>query len=747
MVLNIHKQVDLENIKKNSKYKQNYFGSSPVYINLQKKDISIPKGIDIARLQKFARILRALAFSAVEAGQSGHPGGSSSKVEQMLALLFGGILANDLLDPKNPGRDRIVWSAGHCTPLLYATLSFAYESLRISGKKFSKSKIHAVMPKDLLRFRHSDGPQGHVESYYPLSDVSTGPSGHGLPAAGGLAISHRASGLDTKVWVFMGDAESEEGITYEARNILSKVGTTNLIVNFDYNHNGIDGVIEEVIDTPIINHWFGLGWNVIEIDGHNVSECINAQHLAVKGFENNLPTVIINHTLKGKSYGDVEDSAKSHGAPAKHDDFVDIVRNLGFDIAGKQNNLWSDIQKIFNSLDKTDIKYIVKNLDANAKRIKSEKKLVQKMQKKLKNKKMINPRQIRRPKKLPKELVFTEGENIATRKATQAWFEWMMKNTAFLYAGTGDLSGSILLKKAEDVHGIITKKNPLGRGIRFGIAEPNMAMMSTALTHDILPGGFRPISVFGSYGVFTSMMSNCVRLALIGNHLCPKLSGFFVMLAGHDGPETGEDGPTHQGMYWMSMFSAYPGIKVYKPMDANETIEMLFHALKIGEPIALSIMRPNTPVLKRGKGVPPASEAVNGAYVYKKFRGIGKKKVVLVISGVQVLINTVEVLPELEKKGLDVKIVAVTSPELFEDLRKTNPKKAQSILSDSERKMVITLHNGWKGFLNSFMLPADHTKKSVGIDTYLKSGNVQEVYELAELTGGDIKKKILRCIL
>ena len=61
--------------------------------------------------------------------------------------------------------------------------------------------------------------------------------------------------------------------------------------------------------------------------------------------------------------------------------------------------------------------------------------------------------------------------------------------------------------------------------------------------------------------------------------------------------------------------------------------------------------------------------------------------------------------------------------------------------------MVITLHNGWKGFLNSFMLPADHTKKSVGIDTYLKSGNVQEVYELAELTGGDIKKKILRCIL
>ena len=167
---------------------------------------------------------------------------------------------------------------------------------------------------------------------------------------------------------------------------------------------------------------------------------------------------------------------------------------------------------------------------------------------------------------------------MATRKATEAWFAWAMKHTAFFYVGAGDLMKSILTGKAESVYGIQTQKNPLGRGIRFGIAEQNMAMMSTAMAQDILPGGFRPMTAFATYGVFTPMMANAVRMTLINSAVNPPASSFFIMLAAHDGPETGEDGPTHHGLFWMSLFTAYPGIKVYKPLDANEAIEMLFHA-------------------------------------------------------------------------------------------------------------------------------------------------------------------------
>jgi len=272
-----------------------------------------------------------------------------------------------------------------------------------------------------------------------------------------------------------------------------------------------------------------------------------------------------------------------------------------------------------------------------------------------------------------------------------------------------------------------------------------MAMLSTALTQDILPGGFKAMSVFASYGVFTSIMSNSIRMALINNAFDPAANGFFIVLAAHDGPETGEDGPTHHGLFWMSLFTAYPGIKVYKPMDANETIEMLFYALEKGEPIALSVMRPGTPVLKRGDGVPPAREAINGAYVFKSFQNNGKRKIALAICGGQVMANVLEILPELGQ-SLDIKLVAVTSPELFEELMERDPQKANSILSDEERNSIVVLHNGWPGFLDPFILPGNYQKRAIGIKKFLKSGPPAEVYKLAGFDSQSLKEKILKAI-
>ena len=723
-----------------------YGGKGGEYINLQGLKLAGIEGIDIPRLEKLAKIMRGLIFATVEAGQSGHPGGSSSKVEQLLALAFGNVLAFDPANPKHPGRDRVVWSAGHCTPGLYSLLSIIYESMRRVGRQFSEAVVRPVFPEDLLRFRRVDGPQGHTESYLPLVDFSTGPSGHGLSAAGGLAISHRACGLPTKVWAIMGDAESEEGITYEARNVLNTVGANNLIVTLDYNHFGIDGAIEEVVSTPYINHWLGMGWNVIEADGHDILELIHAYRLAAQGFENGSPTVVICHGIKGKNYGSKENSADSHGSPVKHDEYVKVMKDLGFKIPGKAGEPMLDIEVVLEELLEQDSHYVNAAMEDNAEHIKTERELTKIMENKLKGRKLVDPMEIKRPAKLPKELVFKHGDKVSTRKAAEAWFKWYMGQTAFFFAGAGDVSRSILTGQAENIYGIINRANPLGRGLRFGIAEQNMAMMSTAMTADVLPGGFHPVSAFGTFAVFSSMMSNMVRLAVINNHLNPAGKGFFIMIAGHDGPETGEDGPTHQGLYWMRYFDALPGIKVYKPLDANETIEMLFHAVELGEPIALSLTRTEVPVLKRSGDVPEAEAANGGAYVYKPFSGKGKKKIVLAISGAYVLQNTLSILPDLEKQGMDVKIIAVTSPELFEDLRKKDPKKAQEILSEKEREIVVTLHNGWPGFMYPFMLPEKYTERAIGINTYLKSGKAEELYELAGLDPQSIKQKLLKLL-
>jgi len=703
------------------------------------------EGIDLNKMNELARVMRGFIFTMLEQSQSGHPGGSSGKVEQFLAMVFGGSMSFDALKPKDTGRDRVVWSAGHCSPGLYAGLTLIYESLKGQGQKFDAKEIEAVMAHDLMKFRQKDGPQGHIENYYPLSDIATGPSGHGMSSAGGMSIVHKSCGLPFKNWVFMGDAESEEGLTYEARNLLSKVGASNLIVSLDYNHFGIDGAIEEVLDSPYHNHWLGLGWNVIEVDGHNILELIYAYKIAAEGFTNGKPTVVLSHTLKGKLYGEVENSNKSHGAPAKHDDYVKIMKNLGFDILGIEGEVWKDMKVVLDGLTDDLQKYLSERLEVIKSNIKPESELVEMMKKSLSGRDLVDPRSIKRPDILPKELKFKEGEKVATRKAAAAWFKWLMGKTPFLYTGSGDLAGSIKTSDAESVYGVITPDNPFGRGIRYGIAEQNMAMMSTALTQDVLPGNFQPISAFGTYAVFTSMICNCVRLSLIGNHLKPDTAGFFVILAAHDGPETGEDGPTHQGLYWMSMFEAYPGIKVYKPMDAAETVEMLFYALEVGEPIALSLMRPDTLVLDRSGGSKP-KDAINGAYIYKNYEENGKIKKCLVISGLQILLNTLEILDTVEKE-YDVKIVNVTSPQLFEDLCKKDLEKANKIYSSNDRENATMIHNGWKGFLYPFLLPENYIERTIAIDTYLKSGKSLAVYELAGLSGEDIKTKILKSFL
>lgn len=683
------------------------------YLNLMGAPLEAIPEIDEDKIAEICRVARGLLFTAVDAAQSGHPGGSSSKAEQVITLLLSGALRFDAANPKHPGRDRVVWSAGHCSPLFHAVNSLIYGNA-----------------EELLRFRRWGGPSGHVESYAPLADTSTGASGHGFSTGLGFALLHRGCGLDTKAWVIAGDAESEEGMSYEARNVAAATGARNLLVTLDFNHFGIDGPITEALEGAYVSHWLAHGWNVIEVDGHCIRELAHAYRLAASGsFGAERPTVVLCHTIKGLHYGRLAGSADSHGMPLKHEEYAEAMHLLGFK-AGLPR--LGDAEKA----------YLDARLAAVAREIPPEPALVARMEKALDGRPLQDFRSFERPAELPPELVFPEGESVPTRKATEAWFAWAMRNSAFFWLGAGDLMKSILTGKAEQVYGVVNPDNVLGRGFRFGIAEQNMAMMSTAMAQDTLPGGFRPMTAFASYGVFTSMMANAVRMTLINTDVNPSAKAFFLMLAAHDGPETGEDGPTHHGLFWMSLFTAYPGIKVYKPLDANEAVEMLFHAAKRGEPVVFSAVRPGTPVLKRGDGVPPARAACQGAYVFKPFRDNDKPKKVLVVSGGQVMANLLEILPEMERR-FDVKIIAVTSPELFEELRRDDPELADSIFPDGERQYVTLLHNGWPGFLYPFLLPADYVRRTIGMDRFSRSGKPDEIYRAAGFDAAGLRKRLL----
>jgi transketolase len=712
-----------------------------VRVDLRGRDLAPLPGIDPHHIAELARALRGFAFTAVDGARSGHPGGSSSKAEMVATLLVSGVFGFDPLAPKAPGRDRLVWSAGHCSPLFHATVALVYECLRRRGVNVPEDLRKTIeYPEDLATFRRLGGPGGHVESMLALADASTGASGHGFGMALGYAALHRSCGLATRAFVLAGDAETEEGMSYEARNIAAALGLENVVVALDYNTYGIDGSITEALPGNYAAHWAAADWNIIELDGHNPLQLAHAYQQAAAGFGNGRPTVLLCTTVKGKHYGRLENTADSHGIPLTHPEYVQLMAGIGYDVAANTDT-HADLRTVQAGIPAATADYLAERLRVAAARIRPEAELAATMQAALPDRPLADYRAIRRPAELPAELVFSPSDQVPTRKASEAWFAWAMRQTGFFYIGAGDLAKSILTGKAEQVHGLLSPKNPTGRGIRFGIAEQNMAMMCVSISADTLPGGYRPMTAFASYGVFSVMMANAVRMALINNDLNPAMKGFFVLLAAHDGPETGEDGPTHHGLFWMSLFTAYPGIKVYKPLDANEAVEMLFLAAERGEPVAFSVVRPNVPVFARGNGVPPAIAARDGAYVFKPYAESGKRKLALAVCGGQVMANVLAALPALEAE-LDIKVIAVTSPQLFEELRQRDPAQAEAVLSDAERETVVAFHNGWEGFLYPFLMPADYKRRVHGIDRFLRSGRPPEIYAAAGFDAAGIAARI-----
>jgi transketolase len=267
-------------------------------------------------------------------------------------------------------------------------------------------------------------------------------------------------------------------MTYEARNLASNLGMETRR-HPDYNGFGIDGPIFEVMPAPYVNHWFALA-ECGRSDSPNQLEVASASRLTADGFGTRRPTVVIVHTIKGTEYGRLEGSGDSHGTPLPHAEYVDAMRKLGFAIPGVKGEVAKDIAVVVEGLGGRDIAYLTARLRAAAALVVPEGRLVERMQTALAGRPMRDYTSIERPAELPAELIFQQGEIVATRKASEAWFAWAMKQTAFFYVGAGDLMKSILTGKAENVYGILSPGNQLGRGIRFGIAEQNMAMMSCA---------------------------------------------------------------------------------------------------------------------------------------------------------------------------------------------------------------------------------------------------------------------------
>ncbi len=244
--------------------------------------------------------------------KSGHPGGSLSAVEAIVALYFHHMNHNPK-DPYDPNRDRFVLSKGHAAPTLYAVLAecgyFDVEELK------HLRQINCML-------------QGHpVCTHIPGVEASTGSLGHGLSFAVGIALAGKLDHKDYRVYVMVGDGETNEGQIWEAASSATHYKLDNLTALIDRNFLQIDGNTEDVLRLESVrDRWSSFGWHVIEVNGHDIEEIIDA--LLSASEQKNQPTMIILNTVKGKGVSFMENNIDFHGVPPNEMEFKLAMKEL-----------------------------------------------------------------------------------------------------------------------------------------------------------------------------------------------------------------------------------------------------------------------------------------------------------------------------------------------------------------------------------------------------------------------------------
>src|ERR1035441_4472989 len=258
--------------------------------------------------------------------QSGHPGGSRSKVHLLLATMLSGAMRWDIRRPWLPFGDRFVLSAGHTVPVVYATLAVLNETLRLRAARdpnpafaLPENGRWALAPEDLTTLRHRGGLPGHPEMAGKtlFLKFNTGPSGHGMPPAAGEALALKLAGAESvRVFVVEGEGGLTAGASHETRNAAWGLGLSNLVFLVDWNDFGIDDFAASSVVPGTPATWFGsYAWRVSgTMEGSKWSPVTRAVLEAACG-ENpdRVPSVAWFRTRKGRGYGKYDN--KSHGSP------------------------------------------------------------------------------------------------------------------------------------------------------------------------------------------------------------------------------------------------------------------------------------------------------------------------------------------------------------------------------------------------------------------------------------------------
>ncbi len=269
-------------------------------------------------LQAFAVKIRMAAIDAIHSIGSGHIGGALS-IADVLSVLYGGEMNVDSADPQKPDRDKLVCSKGHAGPAVYATLAlkgyFPYDELRTLNRPGTRLPSHCDRNKT------------------PGVDMTTGSLGQGTSLACGMALGDKLRGYQSRVFLIVGDGESNEGQCWEAFAFAAAKGLDNLVVLLDWNKKQLDGWTDEICPMgDYVAKFEAFGFDTVKVNGNDVQELAGALERTRKG--NGKPFAIVMDTVKGYGVQEVADTVMNHSLPVSDGQFEEWTARLRAELAG-----------------------------------------------------------------------------------------------------------------------------------------------------------------------------------------------------------------------------------------------------------------------------------------------------------------------------------------------------------------------------------------------------------------------------
>ena len=721
--------------------------------------------------------------------QSGHPGGSRSKVHAMVATLLSGAMRWDIRDTGKRFADRFVLVAGHCNPVVYATLAVFNESLRIKyDQTGDKQYLNFQGPEfqllweDLLTLRQNGGLPGHaeMEGKTLFFKANTGPSGHGSPFAAGAALALKYAGAgDVKVFAFEGEGGFTTGASHETINSSWGLGLGNLIYFLDWNDFGIDNRPFSKIMYGGPEDWFGShGWHVEGVeDGENWQEITNAYYrLLVEKSDVKTPKVIYSKTRKGRGYHIYDN--KSHGTAHKRNsnlfwktkkDFSNKYNIIFRDFGSAADDTWEGQIEQAKSMFRTVFRAMSENQDYVDYLSSRLIELGNSVPKKIKQC-IINPidgsnqKPIFELDALPKDIFSKPGESVPNRVGFSKYASFLNSSFEEKYgrplvlamsadlADSTNLSGFAIEYGSNKSKGLYDKDNNLKSPLfPQGITEfTNAGMMAGAATVNFSENVYDDFSGFfgatSTYGSFSYLKYGPIRLfSQIAQDSNLKV-GKLIWVVGHSGPETAEDSRTHFGIFAPGVTQLFPEGHVINlhPWEHNEVAPCLVAALNTEVPIvAIHLTRPSIKIPDR-KALKMAHhfEASKGAYIIKDFDENQKKEGVVIVRGTSSTNSIIQILPNLKKNGPNVKIVAAISWELY---KRQDKKYREFVLAPNQWKDTMVITNGALKLMNNWISNPMVKKYSLSPDfdnRWRTGGSLDQIIKESRLDPNSILRGI-----